>query len=66
MNAQALLEEEGSFVLTTPLHIVSFNATADVSRQIDIRELFGRIVMGRDKDVYEVTGRSGQFQPVIK
>jgi hypothetical protein len=66
VTAQNLLNEEGSFVLTTPLKIVSFNATADISRTVDIRDLFAKIVFGKDPSVYEVTGRSGQFQPVIK
>lgn len=66
VTAQNLLNEESSFVLTTPLKIVSFNATADISRTVDIRDLFAKIVFGKDPSVYEVTGRSGQFQPVIK
>lgn len=66
VTAQNLLNEEGSFVLTTPLKIVSFNATADISKTVDIRDLFAKIVFDKDPSVYEVTGRSGQFQPVIK
>jgi hypothetical protein len=66
VTAQELLNENSSFVLTGPLNIVSFSATADAGVQIDIRDLFAQIVVGKDPGVYEVTGRSGQFQPVIK
>jgi len=66
VTAQELLNENSSFLLTGPLNIVSFSATLDSGLQLNIRDLFAQIVMGKDTGVYEVTGRSGQFQPVIK
>lgn len=55
--------DEDEFLMVTPLKILSFNATADSSPN-DPRNLFSKAVM--TGDALEVTGRTGQFQPVIR
>ncbi len=55
--------ENEDFLKVTPLKILSFNATIDV-RQNDPKDVFAKAV--GQQGITEVTGRSGQFQPVIR
>lgn len=57
-----------SWVLMGPMKILTFNGTLDAEKQIDARELFQRVVLEsrRIPSIYEVTGRGGKFQPIIK
>jgi hypothetical protein len=66
VSAKNLLNSPGTpskSVLATPLKILSFNATAKCS-PVNTIDLFQKAVLS--KEAFEVTGRTGQFQPVIK
>lgn len=57
-----------SWVLMGPMKVLTFNGTLDAERTIDARELFQQVVLEsrRIPSIYEVTGRGGKFQPIIK
>lgn len=63
-----LMNNNESWVLMSPMKILTFNGTLDAKRTIDIKALFSQIVLDARKipSIYEVTGRGGKFQALIK
>lgn len=66
--ANLLANENETWVLTSPMKILTFNGTVDAHEEFDARELFSKVVLESRKipSIYEVTGRGGKFQPIIK
>lgn len=56
------------FVFSTQMKILTFNGTIDSGKTFDAKDLFTKIVMEAHKipSIYEVTGRGGRFQALIK
>lgn len=63
-----LMNNNESWVLTSPMKILTFNGTLDAQKTFDIKALFSEIVIESRKipSIYEVTGRGGKFQALIK